>query len=123
MSVTRLDPDAQYIEDRTAYMGDTLSAKGACVVKDGDTVVDASLSTWKMRIEDAKTGALFLELTNGSGFTFPDGKMFWQVSAAQTATMTPGKRYKYDIQRTRPDGIVKTPQAGIIIAKKDTTPP
>lgn len=116
----RVPENEQYVKNYVVYMGDTLSDQAATVY-DGDTLADASESTWKMRIEVEKTGTLFLQLTNGSGITFPDGKFFWQLTAAQTSTMTPGKRYKYDIQRTRPDGIVKTFQRGIMVPKKDTT--
>lgn len=122
MSTIKIPPGGQYVKNYTVYMGDTF-ASPAYTVKDAGVVVDAEDSTWKIRIETEKGGTVFLTLTNGSGVTFPDGKFQWWLSASQTATMTPGKRYKYDIQRTRPDNLVKTIQKGILIPLKDTTPP
>lgn len=122
MSTIKIPPGGQYVKNYTVYMGDTF-ASPAYTVKDGGVVVDAEDSAWKLRIETEKGGTLFVTLTNGSGITFPDGKFQWWLTAAQTATMVAGKRYKYDIQRTRPDNVVKTFQKGILIPVKDTTPP
>lgn len=121
MSTIKIPAEGQYIKNYSVYMGDTF-APVARIVKSGGVVVDASDWTWKIRIQTEKTGALFVLLTNGSGITFPDGKFQWGLTKAQTATMTPGVRYVYDIQFTRPDDVAKTYQRGIMIPVKDISP-
>lgn len=109
------------VKNYAPYMGDTLT--DSFTVLQGTTPADVGDETWRMRIQDAKTGALFALLTGGSGITFPgDGKVVWTVTPTKTAEFVAGKKYVYDIQRTRTDGVVKTVQRGEMVPVKDITP-
>lgn len=117
----RIPPGGYHVQNYTPYVGDTLAE--AFTVIEAGVAADVAADTWKMRIEDAATGTEFLTLTNGSGFSFPgSGVVKWVLSAAQTSNFLPKRRYRYDIQRTKPDGTVKTIQRGEIIPTKDITP-
>lgn len=118
----RIPTGGYYAKNYTPYIGDTLAE--AFTVLEAGVAANVASETWKMRIEDATTGAEFLTLTNGSGITFPgSGVVRWELSAVQTSNLLPKRRYRYDIQRTKPDGTVKTVQRGEMIPYKDITPP
>jgi hypothetical protein len=122
MSTTqRIPPGGYIVRNYAPYIGDTLAQ--AFTVLENGVAADVEDDTWKMRIEDAATGTAFLTLTNGSGFEFPGGGVVkWVLTAAQTANFLPKRRYRYDIQRTKSDGTVKTIQRGEMIPHKDITP-
>lgn len=117
----KIRPGGQWIRNLVLYAGDTYVSP-AYTVKEGDVEVDASDDIWKILIEDTITGADFVTLTNGSGITFPSGRMQWKLTAAQTEAMVLDRAYRYDIQRTRTDGVVKTIQRGTITVTNDITP-
>jgi hypothetical protein len=103
-------------------MGDTFSQ--AFTVMENGLTASPQNDTWKIRIEDAASGAEFLTLTNGSGIAFPGaGVVRWTLTPANTAVFVPKRRYQYDIQRTKSDGSVKTIQRGEMIPHKDITTP
>ena len=117
----RIPPGGYYVKNYAPYVGDTLSE--AFTVMEAGVAANVSADMWKMRIEDATTGTEFLTLTNASGISFPgSGVVKWVLSAAQTSNFLPKRRYRYDIQRTKSDGTVKTIQRGEMIPHKDITP-
>ena len=117
----RIPPGGYYVKNYAPYIGDTIAE--SFTVMEAGVAADVASETWKMRIEDSATGTEFLTITNGSGITFPSaGMVKWVLSAAQTSNFLPKRRYRYDIQRTKPDGTVKTIQRGEIIPTKDITP-
>lgn len=104
------------------YIGDSFS-RVKTLIKINGSLVDVSADTFKMRIEEAKTGTAFLTLTLGSGITNPStGFVICTLTAAQTANFVSGKKYVYDLQWTRADGTVVTLFRGELNPTKDITP-
>ena len=86
-------------------------------------LIDLSGDTFKMRIKDASTGEVFLDLESGSGITNPSiGRIVWTVTNAQSEDFISNRKYKYDLQWTRSDGINTTLQRGTMIPEQDETP-
>lgn len=121
MITQRIPVGGHIVRNYVPYIGDTLAQ--AFKVLENGIVADVDQDTWKMRIEDAVTGTEFITLTNGSGIEFPgDGVVKWILQASKTAEFLPKRRYRYDIQRTKSDGSVKTIQRGEMVPYKDITP-
>ncbi len=122
MQTERIKRGAVPIRNFDAYVGDTFEF--ALSIEESGDPVDCSLDSWKMRIEDSATGAEFLTLENNDGIAFPEvGKVLITVSAVQAGLFLAGKKYKYDLQRTRQSIYVRTLLRGLINATKDVTPP
>lgn len=118
----RIRKGGHIVRNYSPYIGDTFSE---CIrIVENGVAANVSLDGWKMKIADMATGTEFVTLENNSGISFPgDGRVSIELSATQTAQFNPKKRYVYDIQRTKQDGVVKTLQRGIIQPYKDITPP
>ncbi len=102
------------------HKGDTFT-DGFTITVNG-VAADLSGDTFKMRVQDAKTGEEEVTLEIGDGIEVASNSVVFRIEAADMEALTI-KKYKYDIQWTKADGTVKTLLAGIIEPESDITPP
>lgn len=107
------------------YSGDSYNPP-AFSIKIGGVAQTLNADTFKLRIQDERTGEAELTLTSSptAGISFPTSTTVrFFLTASQAASLPKNKKLKYDFQWTREsDNQVKTLFAGPVTISTDVTP-